>query len=190
VARSDRWRSYPVLGTVLSVAAVAVPFALSVAAAVTRGASSPPAWPDQPRALVGGRAGRVDARLPRRRPAVPAPSPPGRIAEDDHALPRPGPKRLKVAWRAGLTRDLERRARSDVAGDGARPRSPRRSPRRSFPWRPRLAVTTAKRVVTPKGSGLHGHDRRRAPPPLADRDRLRWSALLHDVGKLSVHPTS
>ena len=33
----DRWRSHPVLGTVLSVAAVAVPFAVSVAAAVTAG---------------------------------------------------------------------------------------------------------------------------------------------------------
>ena len=133
VAGSDRWRSYPVLGTVLSVAAVAVPFALSVAAAVTAGR------------VVPHRHGLIDqglwweAVLARRCSPSSAPTgcagafSPGRIAEDDHALPRPAPKRLKVAWRAGLTRDLERRARSDVAGDAPAPRSPPRSPRRSFP---------------------------------------------------------
>ena len=125
MARSDRWRSYPVLGTVLSVAAVAVPFALSVAAAVTAGRVVPHRhglinqglWWEA--VLAASMLAFLGAdRLCRRLLPLAA------LLKMTMLFPDRAPKRLKVAWRAGLTRDLERRARSDVAGDGARPSVP------------------------------------------------------------------
>jgi len=37
-------------------------------------------------------------------------------------------------------------------------------------------------------SGPDRPHRRTTRLPTEDRDRLRWSALLHDIGKLAVHP--
>ena len=104
-------------------------------------------------------------------------------------FPDRAPKRLKVAWRAGLTRDLERRAQAEAGSHGANPSVP----------------SSVAEEILALAASLSRHDRKTRGHservraftdmiadelhlPLADRDRLRWSALLHDVGKLSVHP--
>ena len=101
-------------------------------------------------------------------------------------FPDQAPKRMKVAWRAGTTRELERGAsEGPVPTRRCRP-----------PWLRRyLALATSLGRHDRK---TRGHSERvraftdmiadEMRLPLADRDRLRWSALLHDVGKLSVHP--
>lgn len=103
------------------------------------------------------------------------------------AFPDRAPKRLKVALRAGTTRSLERRvqaAKADgVAGD----------------------LTVAAEQILTLAAAFNAHDRKtrghservraftdliadELKLPRHDRDRLRWSALLHDIGKLTVHP--
>jgi HD-GYP domain-containing protein (c-di-GMP phosphodiesterase class II) len=179
-----------VLGTVLSVAAVAVPFALSVAAAVTAGRVVPHRhglinqglWWEA--VLAASMLAFLGAdRLCRRLLPLAA------LLKMTMLFPDRAPKRLKVAWRAGLTRDLERRARSDVAGDGARP---------SVPSSVAEEILSLAASLSRHDRKTRGHSERvraftdmiadELHLPLADRDRLRWSALLHDVGKLSVHP--
>ncbi len=102
-------------------------------------------------------------------------------------FPGEAPKRLAIARRAGSVRDLSRRldeARSlGIAGD---------------------PIVAAEKIVTLAVS-LGSHDRvtrghaervRAITDLIADemklsterRERLRWSALLHDIGKLTVHP--
>jgi hypothetical protein len=102
-------------------------------------------------------------------------------------FPGRAPKRLAVARRAGSVRDLERRVEEAKTQ--------------------RLAdepTVAAEKIVTLATSlSLHdrttrGHaERVRALTdmiaeelelPPAHRDRLRWSSLLHDIGKLTVHP--
>jgi putative nucleotidyltransferase with HDIG domain len=102
------------------------------------------------------------------------------------AFPGQAPRRLAVARRAASVRDLHRRieeARSKGVHD-----------------QPTVA---AEKIVTLAAS-LSAHDRttrghaervRALTDMIADelrlpplhRDRLRWSALLHDIGKLTVH---
>lgn len=103
------------------------------------------------------------------------------------ALPARAPKGRAAARRAASVEDLDRmvaEARErGVAGD---------------------SIDAAERIVTLAAS-LSAHDRttrghservRAVTDMIAaelrlssvDRDRLRWSALLHDVGKLAVHP--
>ncbi len=192
MARSDRWRSHPVLGTVLSVAAVAVPFALSVASAVTvgrfvphrRGVGDLALWWVAVLAasvLVFTGAERICRRL----------LPLAALLKMTMLFPDRAPKRLKVAWRAGLTRDLERRARAEVGGHDARP---------SVPSSVAEEILSLAASLSRHDRKTRGHSERvraftdmiadELHLPLADRDRLRWSALLHDVGKLSVHPAT
>ena len=190
MARVDRWRSYPVLGTVLSVAAMAVPFALSIAAAVTVGSALPHrhGLADQSlwwaAVLASSTVTFVGAeRLCRRVLPLAA------LLKMTMLFPDRAPKRLKVAWRAGLTRDLERRAQAEVGAPGPRPSVP----------------SSVAEEILALAASLGRHDRRTRGHservraftdmiadelhlPQADRDRLRWSALLHDVGKLAVHP--
>ena len=99
-------------------------------------------------------------------------------------FPDRAPSRFAVAWRSGSTRQLDRYVHGlDDTGH-------------------REPVTAAMEILT-LVTALSSHDRRtrghservRAYTdlladelrlPLADRDRLRWSALLHDVGKITV----
>ena len=102
-------------------------------------------------------------------------------------FPDRAPKRLAVARKAGTTRDLTRRIEEatthGVSDD----------------------LTLAAEQILALAASLSAHDRltrghservraltdliaEELALPAADRDRLRWSALLHDVGKLTVHP--
>src|SRR5208282_4683140 len=102
------------------------------------------------------------------------------------AFPGRAPKRLSVAMRSWTTRDLSRRI------EEARCQGITDEP------------TVAAEHIVALAATLNAHDRKtrghaervRAVTdliaeelrlPTDDRDRLRWSALLHDVGKLTVH---
>ena len=96
----------------------------------------------------------------------------------DHA-----PKRLKVAWRAASVRDLERRSAIEAS---------------AVPVDAAGEILALAASLSRHDRATRGHSERvRAITDMianelrladADRDRLRWSALLHDVGKLAVHP--
>ena len=102
-------------------------------------------------------------------------------------FPDRAPKRLAVLRKSGTTRNLARRV------EEARTRGIEDEP-----------VVAAERILALAGA-LNAHDRLtrghgervRALTDLIadqlglssdDRDRLRWSSLLHDIGKLAVHP--
>jgi len=102
-------------------------------------------------------------------------------------FPDRAPTRLAVARKSGSTRDLARRV------DEAKTHGIEDEP-----------VVAAERILALAGA-LNAHDRltrghgervrvltdliaEELDLPAADRDRLRWSALLHDIGKLAVHP--
>jgi putative nucleotidyltransferase with HDIG domain len=184
----DSWRSRPAIALAVRVAVVAVPVAISVGVAMLTELLVP-----QPSGTFGRVAWWIGVlgvstlalygceRFARR--ALPLAA----LLKMGMLFPGVAPKRLAVARRAASTRDLERRleeARSHGVDD-----------------EPALA---AERIVSLAAS-LSAHDRKtrghtervRALTdlvadelrlPSEDRDRLRWSALLHDIGKLAVHP--
>ena len=184
----ERWKNRRGLAMAVSVGVVAVPIACSVAVPLLIEALF-----ERPRTLaalvtwwLAIVAGSVLAFLAVQRvvrQAVPLKT----LLKMDMLFPGQAPKRLSVARRAASTRDLERRlaqARSEGLSD-----------------EPTLA---AEQIVALAGS-LRLHDRmtrghaervRAITDLIADelhldtdqRDRLRWSALLHDIGKLAVHP--
>jgi putative nucleotidyltransferase with HDIG domain len=101
-------------------------------------------------------------------------------------FPDRAPKRLAIARKAGNTRDLARRVEAaKVHGVDDEP------------------VVAAEKILA-LAAALNAHDRLTRGHservraftdliadelglPESDRDRLRWSALLHDIGKLAVH---
>ena len=112
--------------------------------------------------------------------------PPAALLKMTMLFPDQAPKRLKVAWRAGLTRELERSSHSEAVSNC------------SVPTAVAEGILALAASISRHDRRTRGHSERvRALTdliadglhlPTADRDRLRWSALLHDVGKLSVHP--
>ena len=115
MVQAERWRSHRVLGTLLSSAAVAAPFAVSIVAAMAVGRELPRGealfrqalwWV----AVLGSSAVAFvgSERLCRRLLPLAA------LLKMTMLFPDQAPKRLKVAWRAGTTRRtrtrLERRA--------------------------------------------------------------------------------
>ena len=183
----DKWRSHPVLGAIVSSAAIVAPFMVSVATAAVVGRLLPRGHGQPGRAfwwaavLVSSTAAFfASERLFRRLLPLAA------LLKMTMLFPDQAPKRLKVAWRAGLTRDLERSSKLEASTN------------------PSVPVVIAEEILALAAS-ISRHDRRTRGHservraftdliadelhlPTADRDRLRWSALLHDVGKLSVHP--
>ena len=101
-------------------------------------------------------------------------------------FPDAAPSRMKVAIRAGSTRDLERRFQ---AGTEGKLREPARSA---------ADILALAAAINNHDRATRGHSERvRVLTEMiaeelglsqSDRDRLRWSSLLHDVGKLSIHP--
>jgi putative nucleotidyltransferase with HDIG domain len=103
------------------------------------------------------------------------------------AFPGRPPRRLSVAWRAASVRDLDRKvaeAHAHGVADG--------------PTEMAARIVSLAAAEAAHDRGTRGHSERvRALTDMiaeelqlgaTDRDRLRWSALLHDVGKLAVHP--
>jgi HD-GYP domain-containing protein (c-di-GMP phosphodiesterase class II) len=98
-------------------------------------------------------------------------------------FPDQAPKRLKVAWRSGSVRSLERNAKGEIG---------------SVPSDAASEILALAASLSRHDRATRGHSERvRAfTDMIAEelhlsgdaRDRLRWSALLHDVGKLGVHP--
>ncbi|HXR55079.1 MAG TPA: HD-GYP domain-containing protein, partial [Acidimicrobiales bacterium] len=103
------------------------------------------------------------------------------------AFPGRAPKRLAVARRAGSVRDLHRRV------EEARTRGLADEPTVAAEKIVTLAATLSAHDRTTRG---HAERVRALTDMIAEelhlppvhRDRLRWSSLLHDIGKLAVHP--
>ena len=183
----NRWRARPVVAGTLVVAVFAVPILFSIVVAWLLGQ----AW--SPAATTAGSVGRWlvilalstlvylgGDRVTRRILPLAV------LLKMGMIFPGRAPRRLSVARRTGTTRDLRRRideARSQGISD---------------------EPTVAAEQIVALAATLSAHDRRtrghaervRAFTDLIaeelrlpddDRDRLRWSALLHDVGKLTVH---
>ena len=187
-AVTDRWHGRPALSRVVSVAVFVTPIALSiVSATITAHVLPRPHGTDW---LVGWWAVVlgvptvvlvVTDRLARK--AMPL----AVLLKMTMVFPDRAPKRLAVARKAGNTRDLARRVEeAKIHGIEDEP------------------VLAAEKILALAGA-LNAHDRLtrghgervraftdliadELDLPEADRDRLRWSALLHDIGKLAVHP--
>jgi hypothetical protein len=103
------------------------------------------------------------------------------------AFPGRAPKRLAVARRAGSVHDLHRQVQE------ARTRGLADEPTVAAEKIVTLAATLSAHDRTTRG---HAERVRALTDMIAEelnlpphhRDRLRWSSLLHDIGKLAVHP--
>ncbi len=183
--RSERWLAHSRTGIVVSALSFAVPIALSIAAVFGAAKILPHPSSSSGRILwwiavlvVAWVAAILGERLAR--PLVPLAS----LLKMSLLFPDRAPSRFAVAWRSGSTRQLDRYVHGlDQSGN-------------------REPVETATQILA-MVTALSSHDRRtrghservRAYTDLIadelrlsqpDRDRLRWSALLHDVGKISV----
>ena len=184
---ANRWRARPIVAAFVTGAVFAVPVGCSVGTAALVGHLWPVAatglgtglrWT----AILGASSVVlvVCERLTRR--ALPLTV----LLKMAMVFPGRAPRRLSVARRSFTTRDLSRRI------DEARHHGVADEP------------TMAAEKIVALAATLSAHDRRtrghaervRAFTDLIaeelhlpddDRDRLRWSALLHDVGKLTVH---
>ncbi len=184
----DRWHGRPVLSALLSGAIIVVPITLSIVAATITAHLLP-----RPRTTVSLAGWWIAVlvvptvvlfatdRVARR--ALPLVV----LLKMTMVFPDRAPKRLAVVRKSGSTRNLARRV------EEARTHGIEDEP-----------VVAAEKILALAGA-LNAHDRHtrghgervRVLTDLIaeelelsthDRDRLRWSALLHDIGKLAVHP--
>ena len=184
----DRWHGRPVLSALLSGAIIVIPITLSIVAATITAHLLP--RPHTTVSLAGWWIAVLVVptvvliatdRLARR--ALPLVV----LLKMTMVFPDRAPKRLAVVRKSGSTRNLARRV------EEARTHGIEDEP-----------VVAAEKILALAGA-LNAHDRHtrghgervRVLTDLIaeelelstdDRDRLRWSALLHDIGKLAVHP--
>ena len=183
-----RWRSRPVLSALVRALAFAIPVAASVAAAVALSRVLP--RPGGGAAVVAWWAAVVACstvvlmavdRLARRLLPLAA------LLKLSMLFPDRAPDRFWVAFRAGTVGNLQQRlqeAREHGFADE--------------PARAAARILTLVGALTAHDRRTRGHSERvRAFNELLaeemhltqyDRDRLRWAALLHDIGKLHTSP--
>jgi hypothetical protein len=183
----DRWHGRPILSAVVSVVFI-TPIALSIVSATIAAHVLPHPrgtdwWLGWWAVVLGVPTVMLVAtdRIARR--ALPL----AVLLKMTMVFPDRAPKRLAVARKSGSTRDLARRV------EEARTHGVADEP-----------VLAAEKILALAGA-LNAHDRltrghgervraftdliaEELDLPTDDRDRLRWSALLHDIGKLAVHP--
>jgi hypothetical protein len=186
--KGDRWLGRPVLSALVSLSVFITPIALSIVAATITAHLLP--RPRTTGSLVGWWIVVLAVptvvllatdRLARR--ALPL----AVLLKMTMVFPDRAPRRLAVARKSGSTRDLARRVEeARTHGIDGEP------------------VAAAEKILALAGA-LNAHDRLtrghgervraltdliadELDLPTDDRDRLRWSALLHDIGKLAVHP--
>jgi putative nucleotidyltransferase with HDIG domain len=184
--RSHRWLARSRTGFLVSVASFVIPIALSVVAAFAASLLLPHPTSIAQHVVwwisilvIAWLAAVLGERIAR--PLLPLAS----LLKMSLLFPDQAPSRFAVAWRSGSTRQLDRYVHG--LDDGVH----------------REPVTAAVEILT-LVTALSSHDRKtrghservRAYTDLiadelrlapGDRDRLRWSALLHDVGKITVH---
>src|ERR1035437_9295878 len=184
--QSHRWLGRSRAGFVVSAAAFVIPIALSIVSAFIASVLLPHPTSNAQRVLwwivilvIAWVAAILGERIAR--PLLPLAS----LLKMSLLFPDRAPSRFAVAWRSGSTRQLDRYVHG--LDDGVH----------------REPVTAAVEILA-LVAALSSHDRRtrghservRAYTdliadelrlPQGDRDRLRWSALLHDVGKITVH---
>ena len=183
--RSERWLARSRTGFLVSALSFVIPIAFSIAAVFAASMLLPHPSTNLWRVLwwiavlgTAWIAAIVGERIAR--PLLPLAS----LLRMSLLFPDHAPSRFAVAWRSGSTRQLDRYVHGlDHSGH-------------------REPVETATAILA-MVTALSSHDRRtrghservRAYTDLIadqlrlsqpDRDRLRWSALLHDVGKISV----
>jgi hypothetical protein len=183
--RKERWLARPRTGFLVSTLAFAIPIILSIASVFVSALLLPHAHSNPSRVLwwiailvIAWIAAVIGERIAR--PLLPLAS----LLKMSLLFPDRAPPRFAVAWRSGSTRQLDRY----VHGlDHSHRREPVEAAAEI------LALVTA---LSSHDRRTRGHSERvraytdllaeqlRLPQP--DRDRLRWSALLHDVGKISV----
>jgi hypothetical protein len=177
--RADaRWVTRPWLGLAVRVAVLAVPLAASIGTIELLRRTLPPAVPVWARVVLmaGGAilAGTCTERLARR--LLPLSS----LLSMTMLFPDRAPSRLRVLRDSASVRQLRTRL-ADPDADTAQ------------------AAATTLALITALGSHdrrTRGHSERvrlfadlladELALSVADRDRLRWSALLHDIGKLEI----
>ena len=186
VTAEARWRRRPVASALVRYAAVATPIAASVLAAFLLGRLLPA--PDTGARLLGWwllilmvstlallAVDRMARRL----------LPLAVLLNLSMVFPDKAPDRFWVAFRAGAIRNLEQRL-VDARTNGLR----------DAPAKAAADIITLVAAITAHDRRTRGHSERvrafndliaeEMRLPEADRERLRWAALLHDVGKIDI----
>lgn len=188
---SDRWAARPVLGALVHGTLTFGPVLLGIAAGVlVRSLLPAGGLAGIPRWVLGGIVGTAvvwGAQVAARRL-----TPLSWLLRLGLLFPGEAPSRFRVARQAGRTRDL---AAALDAADAAAGGAGRRSGQDPVQYHAEVVLSLISALAS-HDKRTRGHAERtrvftdmladQIGLPRADRDRLRWAALLHDIGKLEV----
>lgn len=178
----NRWQSRPLLGQAVAAAALFGPIVASCATAfaLARIVPRPSGTADSIGWLLGVLAVSSAVLFGSER-VLRRVLPLAALLKMTLLFPDRAPSRLRVAVRAGSTRDLERRFRAGVSEE---------------PAQAAAEILALAAALSNHDRSTRGHSERvrvltemlaeELDLPAGARDRLRWASLLHDAGKLTV----